>query len=79
MISRTLIERMRRELGMVIDHDKYDRKTGTLISRPYPLSMDDIRRLIAFCDANGLGFVVRPDLTYYPEHTIELQIKRVVR
>jgi hypothetical protein len=66
-----------REMGL--DHTilwQRDGKRTYLTSEPYYVSKEQLKELIAHCDAYGIDFQVDAESCYYPGHTVRFLFKK---
>lgn len=60
-----------------IDHLQYSK--GTYYSHPYPMNMEDFRRLTEICDRNSMTFHVSPRSWYNFGQTLLIEISRITK
>lgn len=65
--------------GECLDHSEIWEKDGKpylMTSQPYQVSKDDLRKLIAHCDAYDIDFQIDADSFYFPGGTIRILFKK---
>jgi hypothetical protein len=67
-----------RQPDMGLDHSVLWQQQGKLLyltSEPYYVMKEQLRHLIALCDAHGIDFQIDAESCYYPGHAIRILFK----